>query len=226
MSIYVNIDVVPKNISEKVYLKLREMLFNGDVVPGQKLQYQDIADICNVSRTPVKEAFQMMSKEGYLELRPQKGFYVAEIKPKEIDDLYEVRIALELAAVKNAIEHQNSVKLRKLRETIDIHADDAVKPVTRRRLITDTNVHLAIAELSENTTIYELLQLVLSKIYLNIKVENLSKVRGRFSKKEHLAIYEAIVLRNVSLARKRLYKHIIASKVNDLNAQSYLLAKG
>lgn len=214
----------PKHASENVYLKLKEMLINGDAVPGQKLQYQDVADRFNVSRTPAKEALQMMYNEGYLELRPNKGFYVAEIRPEELEELYAVRIALEMAAVKDAITKQNAVKLKTLREAIDIHANDSDMPVTHRRLIADTNVHLAIVEMSENKILYEFLQTVFCKIYITIKVENLSKVRGKASKREHLAIYEAIVLKNMALAKNRLYKHIVASMKNDINAQSYLLA--
>ena len=200
------------------------MLIQGEAVPGQKLQYQDVADKFNVSRTPAKEALQMMCNEGYLELRPNKGFYVAAIRPEELEELYAVRIALEMAAVKDAIEKQDADSLKKLLEAIELHANDSEMPLTHRRLIADTNVHLAIAEMSKNRFVYEFLQTVFCKLYITIKVENLSKVRGKASKREHRAIYDAIASKNIALAKNRLQKHLVASMKNDMSAQAALFA--
>jgi DNA-binding GntR family transcriptional regulator len=223
---YTDFTFEPKNASEKIYLKLKQMLFDGIIVPGQKLQYQDMAETFNVSRTPVKEAFQMMSKEGYLTLRPNKGFYVSEIHPKEIADLYELRIQLELLALKKAIENQNSENLEILRNAIEKHAEDVTKTISRQRLVTDSNVHLAIATMSQNKALYEFLVLIFSKIYLKIKVENLSLNRGAAAKNEHWQIYEAIIKKDLSAAETSMYAHITRSKENDLAAQSYLEKMG
>jgi len=214
----------PKSAAETIYMQLIQMLIQGEAVPGQKLQYQDVADKFNVSRTPAKEALQMMCNEGYLELRPNKGFYVAAIRPEELEELYAVRIALEMAAVKDAIEKQDADSLKKLLEAIELHANDSEMPLTHRRLIADTNVHLAIAEMSKNRFVYEFLQTVFCKLYITIKVENLSKVRGKASKREHRAIYDAIASKNIALAKNRLQKHLVASMKNDMSAQAALFA--
>ncbi len=219
---YTDLTFEPQNASDKIYLKLKKMLFDGEIVPGQKLQYQDMAEVLKVSRTPVREAFQLMAKEGYLTLRPNKGFYVAEIHPKEIADLYELRIPLELLSLKKAIENQNSDNLSILRDAIEKHAEDATRTVSRTRLVADTNVHLAIAAMSQNKALYEFLEIIFSKIYLKIKVENLSQSRSITAQSEHRQIYDAILKKDLSAAEKSMHGHIIRSMENDLAAQSYL----
>jgi len=225
LSNYTDFTFEPQNASEKIYLKLKKMLFDGEIVPGQKLQYQDMAEALKVSRTPVREAFQMMAKEGYLTLRPNKGFYVSEIHPKEIADLYEVRISLELLSLKKAIENQNPDNLAILADAIEKHREDATKTISRNRLIADTNVHLAIAAISQNKALYEFLEIIFSKIYLKIKVENLSPSRGITAQSEHRQIYDAIVKKDLVAAERSMYGHIIRSMENDLAAQSYLEGK-
>ena len=136
--------------------------------------------------------------------------------------MYELRITLELLALKKAIENQNPDNLNILRNAIEIHAEDATKTISRNRLLTDTNVHLAIATMSHNKALYEFLVMIFSKIYLKIKVENLSQNRGEVAQREHWQIYDAIVKKDLSSAEVSMHAHIIRSKENDVAAQSYL----
>ncbi len=213
---------LPKNTSEKVYCGIKQLLFDGEVVPGQKLQCQDFADKFGVSRTPVKEAFQMLSAEGYLDLRHNRGFYVCERSPRELEDLYDVRVALEMVALERGIERQTPATLKKLADAIATHASDADKVITRKRLLNDLGVHLAIAELSANETIVAHLEVIITKILLNIKLNYLAPTRGLVSRKEHQEIYDAILKKNVSRGRKVLYAHLMHSLQNATVAQSYL----
>ena len=206
----------PVNTAEKVYIELKRMLFDYEIVPGQKLQCQDLAEKFNVSRTPVKDALNMLSKEGYVELRYNRGYYVAEIGFEEAQSLHDIREALELLSVEKAIVNMNQESLKALREAMRAYTDDVKRGLSRRRLILDANFHLKIAEMSRNNALTEMIRLVFSKIHLKQRVENLSPQRGKIADLEHREIYHAISSRRVSEARSKMKEHIALSRKNVL----------
>ena len=206
----------PVNTAERVYAELKRMLFAYQIVPGQKLQYQDLAERFKVSRTPVKDALNMLEKEGYIALRHNKGYYVAEIGLREAEELYEIREALEVLAVQKAIEHLDRATLKILKEGMEAYAADVRKPLSRKRLILDAIFHLKIAEMAQNKALVEIIRMVFSKIYLKHKVETLSVERGREADLEHRELFHAIQARKLALAVAIVRKHIASSKRNVL----------
>lgn len=206
----------PRNAADRVYGELKKMLFNYQIVPGQKLQSEDFAAKFDVSRTPVSHALKMLEKEGYVELTPNKGYYVVEIGVKEIEELYDIRETLEILAVRRGIANQNSQALKRLEQAMNMYAEDVKKPLTRKRLILDEEFHLAIADLSQNKTLVEILERVFNKIYLKHRIEALSPKRGETAESEHKEIYQALLTGNVSLAVKKMQKHIAGSRKNAL----------
>lgn len=206
----------PVNTAEKVYIELKRMLFDYRIVPGQKLQCQDLAEKFSVSRTPVKDALNMLSKEGYVELKYNRGYYVAEIGFEEAQSLHDIREALEILSVEKAIANVNEEGLKTLRAAVRAYADDVKKVLSRRRLILDASFHLKIAEMSGNHALTEMIRLIFSKIYLKQRVENLSAQRGRAADVEHRKIYEAISSRNASKAKSKMRQHIASSRKNVL----------
>ena len=208
----------PNNTAERVFVQLKNMLFSYEIVPGQKLQYQDLAEKFNVSRTPVKDALNMLEKEGYLELRHNKGYYVAEITLKEAQDLFDIREALELLAVRKAIENLSKESLKVLKDAMEAYSMNVKMPLSRHRLILDSHFHLRIAEMAQNASLVEILQTTFAKIYLKHRVETLSPQRGEEADSEHKELYKAISSENVSSAVEVVKKHIGLSRKNILGS--------
>lgn len=61
---------------QKVYNLIKQKILSYQLIPGQKLQYQDLADEFGVSRTPVKNALILLEQEGFVVLHPNKGYYI------------------------------------------------------------------------------------------------------------------------------------------------------
>jgi GntR family transcriptional regulator of vanillate catabolism len=83
---------------ERVTLKLRGMILNGEFAPGERLAEIPVSERLGVSRTPVRLALGQLEKDGLLVGAPRRGFVVRQITMKEIDDALVVRGALEAAA--------------------------------------------------------------------------------------------------------------------------------
>ena len=84
---------------DRVAAALREAILSHQFAEGEELTLKDTAAQLGVSSTPIREAFQMLAREGLIELRPNRGAIVLGMNEKRLRDHYETRAALERAAV-------------------------------------------------------------------------------------------------------------------------------
>ena len=106
------------------YLPLRDVVFNtlrqailkGELKPGERLLEIQLANKLGVSRTPVREAIRKLELEGLVLMIPRKGAEVAEITRQDMEDVLEVRTALEELAVKDACDHITDAQLSELKK--------------------------------------------------------------------------------------------------------------
>ena len=106
------------------YLPLRDVVFNtlrqailkGELKPGERLMEIQLANKLGVSRTPIREAIRKLELEGLVLMIPRKGAEVAEITRQDMEDVLEVRTALEELAVKDACDHITDAQLSELKK--------------------------------------------------------------------------------------------------------------
>jgi DNA-binding GntR family transcriptional regulator len=198
----------PGNAAEKAYLEINKMLFNYELAPGQKLQYEDLAKILKVSRTPVKEALTKLEKDGFVVWISHKGYYVAEIDIEEANELFDIRKTLEPLAIRQAIANWNTEAKEELKKAVKFYESESDKSVTRRRLLADADFHTKIAAFSLNRNLTEILCNVFAKLILKYFPENLPLSRAKVAQSEHEAIYKALLSRDASAAISSNNKHI------------------
>ena len=122
-----NIDWNQLTLSMDDYLPLRDVVFNtlrqgilrGLLPPGLRLMEIQLAKQLGVSRTPVREAIRKLELEGLVVTIPRKGAEVAEITPKDLHDVLEVRCALEALAVELACQAITEEGLAELETYLD-----------------------------------------------------------------------------------------------------------
>jgi DNA-binding GntR family transcriptional regulator len=78
-----------------VYGELRKAILNGVFRPGQMLRQEEVATLMGVSRSPLREALPRLEAEGIVVLHPRRGYAVAELRPDEINEVFELRVLLE-----------------------------------------------------------------------------------------------------------------------------------
>jgi DNA-binding GntR family transcriptional regulator len=86
-------------LAEQVYQLLRRDIFSFRLFPGDRFSESEIAQYYGVSRTPMRDALFRMRREGYLEVGFRRGWKVADIDFGRLDQLYDLRIVLELASL-------------------------------------------------------------------------------------------------------------------------------
>lgn len=89
----------------KVLQQLQTWIVDGTLLPGEKILDTELAEALGVSRTPVREALQILEWQGFVEMRPGKETRVSLLQPEDVPNIYKPLIALETLAVELAVPH-------------------------------------------------------------------------------------------------------------------------
>lgn len=90
------IQAIPRAaLHEQVALQLRQMLVEGQITPGAKLNERELSEELHVSRTPLREAIKMLAAEGLVELLPNRGAIALHLSREDVLNTFEVMAGLE-----------------------------------------------------------------------------------------------------------------------------------
>lgn len=112
-------------LREQIIVAIRDAIIEGRYRSGDKIPESELADQLGVSRTPIREAFQLLEHQGLIEIRPKNGTYVASLNRPEAEDGLHVRAALEVLAVEQALERLSVREWNELCARYDAMLDDA-----------------------------------------------------------------------------------------------------
>ena len=196
-----------KNLTLATYDRIKEMMINYDIVPGQRLVFVDLAEQLGVSRTPVNNALSILAKEGYLDFTPNQGYTVHRITREELEGLYEIREIMELGTIGKAIRCITDEKISHLRERKEAFEKAISNTVHRGLFVLDTDFHAAIIGMVENPYLVSRYRDVCQRIFLRFRVETLQMDRIHEIVKEHDELFESIYIKDVDLAKQLLKSH-------------------
>jgi GntR family transcriptional regulator, rspAB operon transcriptional repressor len=108
-----------QTLAESITGRLRQLILDGQLPPGQALRPADLAPRLGVSVMPVREALRILEAEGLVTFRPRIGARVAEIKEEDVEELYLVRVALEGLAARLGAANLTDAGLGELHEAFD-----------------------------------------------------------------------------------------------------------
>jgi DNA-binding GntR family transcriptional regulator len=203
-----------KNLTLAAYDSIKEMMFNYDIVPGQRLVFMDLAKQLGVSRTPVNNALSILAKEGYLDFVPHQGYSVHKLDQEEAEELFELREILELGTISKSIRMMTPEKLR-IVEQRKVNYEQAISDQVQRMLfVLDMEFHAGIIEMTENNTLGERYRDICQRIFLRFRIEDLRITRIREIVVEHDQLFETLRIRDVAGAKEFLKKHHRNSREN------------
>jgi len=108
-----------KTTTDQIADHIRNAIFSGKYLPGDRLKETEIALWLGVSRTPVRESLHKLETEGLAEFRPNKGVIVALISNEDIDEIYEIRMLIELYCVRKFIRIATEQHFKEMENIID-----------------------------------------------------------------------------------------------------------
>jgi DNA-binding GntR family transcriptional regulator len=201
-----------RNLNNKIYQQIKQMMLNYEIIPGQRLTFSDLAAKLGVSRTPVNNALTLLAKEGYLDFSPNQGYTVHQLTREEADALYELREILELAAVDKAIKNTTPAKLKEMERRQSEFRQAVDKKVSRGRFTIDQEFHAYIVEMSGNQYLADYFREVYQRIFLRHRTSPLRGDRAVTAPNEHQDVIEAFRQGDAEKAKQALAYHIRAGK--------------
>lgn len=209
------------SLSERVYQALKSDIIRGVFQPGEALSEKDLAKRYRGSRTPVREAAVRLQQENLMQIVANRGYFISQITIQNVNEIYDFRAAVEGACAELAAQsnwEQSSLDRIALLAQTEYRINDRASYV--RFIETDTEFHLAIAQLTRNPLLVRAvadMRCQMERImYASIDVG----YYGELPTREHCDIVAAIQKRDPQLARKRMCEHIYISKDKVLRVAS------
>jgi DNA-binding GntR family transcriptional regulator len=128
------------SLSEQVEDALRQEITEGRVLPGQRVSIADYQESWNISSTPFRDAVRALEIQGFVTVEPRKGVYVAPMNRETVNEIFELRIALECMAIELATLRVPLDKAEEVRDAYsqnEEHAVDSSELVNKDRLVHD-----------------------------------------------------------------------------------------
>lgn len=196
--------------TEHIVNQIRNQIIAGELKSGDKLREVELCGKLNVSRTPLREAFRALQSEGFLIHQPNVGVVVASMDLKELMDLQEVRIQLQIIAARHAALHITDEQIEELK-SVNRQLMDAGKRNLFETTDLDVKFHMLIATAAHNATVYEMLMGFYRKAAMITNLLPIHKERLPHTLAEHRNIIEALSLRDPDLAAKYVDIHFFMS---------------
>nr|WP_313402495.1 GntR family transcriptional regulator [Pseudomonas sp.] len=204
----------PENLAERIYAQLKDDIFEFRLLPGDRFSEGEIAERMAASRTPVRQALYRLEREGYLEVYFRSGWQVKPFDFAHFEELYEVRIVLELEAVKRLCERpagELPEALEQLRRTWMVQPEERLQD-GREVSRLDERFHCQLVEAAGNREIARLHAEVSEKIRIIRRLDFTQGPRVELTYEEHARILGAILSRRCEEAQLLLKTHIEVSK--------------
>jgi DNA-binding GntR family transcriptional regulator len=204
-------DVIPiprASLHDHVAQRLRTMLVEGEIEPGAKLNERELAEVLDVSRTPLREAIKMLAAEGLVELLPNRGAIAVALSESDVLNTFEVMAGLEGLSGELAAQRITDTELAEIRA---MHYE-MLAAYTRADLSNyyrlNAQIHHAINAAAKNpvlTTTYNQVNARLQALRFR---SNQDGAKWKRAMKEHDRMIDALQSRDGAALREVLVTHL------------------
>lgn len=195
-------------LRDVVFNTLRDAILRGELKPGERLMEMHLANKLGVSRTPIREAIRMLEQEGLAVTIPRKGAQVAKMTEKDLQDVLEVRDALDELAVSSACAHITAEQLLELKRTVK-DFELAIRSKDVRRMVgADEAFHNVIYRAADNPKLENIVKNLREQMYRYRYEYIKDHTDYRQLVSEHAAIIEGFERKDVSYVRKIMHTHL------------------
>lgn len=202
------IDKLPTETAREYALRaIKENIISLDLEPGASISENEIASFLGVSRTPVRESIQELSKASVIEIYPQRGSYVALIDGAMVEEARFLRKVLDTAVIEEACDIANNMDILALEENVSLQEFYLQNLATEKIYILDNDFHKLIYSAAKKETIHAMR----SNIMLHFdRVRSLSMKTVKDTKivSDHRQMLEAIKSKDKEVAKALVEKHM------------------
>lgn len=192
--------------SEAAYDLLRAGVMDGVLLPGQRLREVDVSDWLGMSRTPVREAFRRLERDGLITFVPHKGMTVTVLDHGAIMELYRMREVLEGTAASLAAQHATDAEIDVLRDMVS--QEPPLEGDTKALASHNVSFHNTIYAAAHNRYLLRSLNGLRDSMALLGRTTYSVPGRIKTALSEHQGVLDAISRRDPALADKAMRAHL------------------
>jgi DNA-binding GntR family transcriptional regulator len=201
--------VIDRSLSATVTARLRAMIVESELPPGTHLAEGKLAERLGVSRNPVREAIRTLDAEGFVNIEPRRGAFVAALHPDAAEDIFTIRMTLEPLGARLAARNRTPEGIKELWALTDVEQvpdDDTMGALTRQ----NTEFHIGIYRLSGSP---HLLSIGTQTMY---RSQWIFQYRSAPSREvyvgRHRLIFDAIAAGDEDLADAEALRHVAEAR--------------
>lgn len=199
------------NLRDHIEQQVRNAILNGLFKPGDRLVETTIADQLSVSRAPVREALSALEREGIVVSIPRRGYFVIDFTDKDIEEIYSLRVLLEIGALQRAIGRITDQDIAAMQRIVDDLGEAVLQQRDLATVITlDLSFHEFICRLADHSRLYSAWNSMRWQTWMLIGLT--SKTHYNFPeqpKELHQRVLDAIRNKDLNQAEAHLREHIL-----------------
>ena len=200
--------IIRRTLHDELLERIRQMIIDGDLEPGDKVPEKELCERFGVSRTPLREALKVLASEGLVTLTPNRGAMIADLTLDDLEEAFPVMGALEALSGEMAcanITDQELASIKQLHEKMVAHYEAReLRPYFR----TNQQIHELILAAAGNRTLSSLYRSLEGRIRQARYLANMSTTRWTQAVQEHERILKALEARDGAALAQILNSHL------------------
>ncbi|MCA9987715.1 MAG: GntR family transcriptional regulator [Anaerolineales bacterium] len=196
------------SLSQQAYEQIKRKIVSLELAPGALINEGELRHELSLGRTPIREALQRLANERLVMIVPRRGMFVTDIGVADLPRIFEIRLALEPAAVRFAAQRGQSAHWNQMQALLDSSKVDGHQVNNERMIVIDQTCHEIIYDAAQNPFLIDTLS-TLYALSLRLWFFSLSQI-GSMNQAldEHRQILDALRRQDGDLAADLMVAHI------------------
>lgn len=208
------------SLVDQVYEKLKWQILSMELLPGSDLNELDLCKKLKFGRGPVHHALQRLSHDRLVRIRPRKGVVVRALSPRDIEELIEARLPLELAIVRLAAERAEKVEAVSLKKRLLEGRKLIVRRDREGLMKLDHDFHIGLAALTGNAVFEDLIARLHQQSSILWFLQVSDEKTYAAVQKEHEAILDCVIAGDGKGASAAMMQHLNAFRMSPPKAKA------
>jgi DNA-binding GntR family transcriptional regulator len=225
-----NLGAEHENLDQKAYEIIKNMITERQILPGEKIPQEKLAQELGISRTPLVSALKFLEHEKLVESKPRRGYFVRLFSKQEMVSIFELREVLEGLAARRAAVNITEKEIENLNIFFKPFAESADITDFKAYAREDRRFHNFITEIGSKEFLKSILHTcnIITASYQYLSSEGLVRPPNE-TIKEHLAVIKAIADKNPDAAEALMREHLKKTILNlraDIEKETQLTDDG
>jgi DNA-binding GntR family transcriptional regulator len=212
-------------LSASITQTLKRRIATWEYPPNHRLVEERLCEEFGVSRSPVREALRILGSNGFVKKLPNRGYVVRQVSLREIEDIYEVRLALELYVMESLAASGVLPQVAKALRHTWLATQRSARGKREELAVLDAQFHETLAEATGNAFLLLCLQVINERLLVFRMIDFEKAARAHSTCKQHLQILDRVVAGDAKGAREAMRRNILDGRNNVRCAIKVALAK-